>query len=108
MKLGWEHAAVSAGLLLFGIGYNWLVTTLEKSGHDQGYTSILVVGGVIVTIAASTPLIGLDAVVSLTLLFVASGTPMIVGSLLRYAREREQIDAMNRQRALENLDGNAS
>lgn len=106
-ELGWELAAVMAGLLLFGVGYDWLVTRLEERGHDQGYTSLLVVGGVLITLAGAGLLVGWWTVAVISLCFTASGTPMIVGSVCRYARERRQDEEAARLLVEENLDDGA-
>ena len=103
MKLGWDHASIAALLFVFGLAYNWLVEQLERRGHDRGYTAILVVIGVAATVAATLPLIGVEAVAVLLLAFAASGTPMAAGSILRYVRERSAEEALLRQRALEEL-----
>lgn len=82
-------AAVYLALLLFGLGYNRLVAWLERSGYSKGMTSLLVVAGVVVTV-------GMTAVISLAFAlitagaFIASGTPMIIGSLARYVIRREK------------------
>ena len=81
--------AVVLGLLfLFGAAYNLLVAWLEHKGYDEGYTSLLVVGGVLVTLAASALLVGWYNALLVLLCFAASGLPMILGSLARYARAR--------------------
>ncbi len=103
MKLGWQHAAVTATLFVFGLAYNWFIEEIERRGLDRGYTALLVVAGVAVTVTVTIPLIGLEAAVTLTLAFVASGMPMIVGSILRHVRERAQEEEINRQRAIEEL-----
>lgn len=82
--------AVYLALVLFGIGYNLLVAWLERRGYSRGMTSLLVVAGVVVTV-------GMTAVINLAFAlitagaFIASGVPMIFGSLARYviARERD-------------------
>ncbi len=108
MDLGWELATVLAGLLLFGIGYNRFVTWLERQGHDRGYTALLVVGGVLVTLAGAIPITGWWTIMVITLCFVASGTPMIVGSIWRHIQARAREDEALRQAALEVLNGDAA
>jgi len=103
-----ELAAVLMGLLLFGIGYNWFVTRLEQGGHDRGYTSLLVVVGVMVTLAGALVVVGWWAVLVVALCFVASGTPMIVGSIARYTRERAAEARLVREMIEERLNGNGS
>jgi predicted PurR-regulated permease PerM len=82
-------AAVYLALVLFGLGYNRLVAWLERRGYAHGFASLLVVAGVVVTV-------GMTAVISLTFAlvtagaFIASGTPMIIGSLGRYVTRREK------------------
>ncbi len=82
---------VLVGLLAFGCGYNALVAWLEKNGHDRGYTAFLVVGGCLATILGVGFLLGRDSALTVFLCFAASGLPMVVGSMARYAqKERSQ------------------
>jgi predicted tellurium resistance membrane protein TerC len=78
--------AIYLALLLFGIAYNWLTAWAEKTGFIKGYTSLFVVGGVAVTVAA-TAVISLAFALITAGAFIASGTPMIVGSMIRHKRE---------------------
>lgn len=89
MEFGWNLAAVMAGLLIFGVGYNALVAWLEREGHAEGYVALLVVVGTLVTLAGAMALVGMEAVVQVGLCFVASGIPMIVGSCARHVKERQ-------------------
>ena len=101
-----ELLIVMLSLGLFGIIYNAFTDWIERHGHDRGITSLLVVVGVIVTLAGALTLIGLDSVIILAFCFVASGTPMIVGSLARYARRQARIEALLRKNALNYLEEN--
>jgi len=94
---------IGIGLLLFGIGYNFLVDWLEKHGFEEGYTAILVVGGVLITLLASIPLTGIEAFLTLLVCFSASGFPMVLGSWRRYCDRRKQERELARQEALERL-----
>jgi hypothetical protein len=78
--------AIYLALLIFGIAYNWLTSQAEKTGFIKGYTSLFVVGGVAVTVAA-TAVISLAFALVTAGAFIASGTPMIVGSMIRHKRE---------------------
>lgn len=88
-------AWVLAGLFLFGVGYNWFVAWLERDGRDRGYTAILVVAGVAITVIGFGHLAGTEAAIAIFYCFSASGTPMIVGSIWRHvsqrAREEKQL-----------------
>jgi hypothetical protein len=77
-------------LFVFGVGYNELVAWLERQGYDRGYTALLVVGGVLVTLLGVAVLIGFEAAAIVFGSFVASGMPMIVGSMQREARKRKE------------------
>lgn len=77
-------------LFVFGVGYNELVAFLERQGYDRGYTALLVVGGVLVTLLGVAVLIGFEAAAVVFGSFVASGMPMIVGSMQREARKRKE------------------
>jgi hypothetical protein len=78
-----------AGLAVFGIVYNRLIAWMEKKGYIEGFTSLMVAVGVLVTLA---PIVVFSAHLALAVLggFIASGSPMIVGSIVRYARARER------------------
>ena len=97
------------GLALFGWVFNRLVQRLEEETPEHGYTAFLVAVGVLVTVAVMAPLIGLQATALLLAGFVASGLPMIVGSvgrsLARMRSERELLRAEAR-RAMD--DGDAA
>lgn len=78
-----ELAAVYLGLVLFGVGYNWLTERAEHSGLIRGYTSIFVVGGVVITVGAMA-LIDVHFAIMTLIAFAASGTPMIIGEMVRH------------------------
>lgn len=103
VNFGWDLAGVMVGLLLFGIGYNALVAKLEREGYTDGYTALLVVGGTLITVLGVTIVIGIEAAVQVTLCFVASGTPMILGSIVRYSAERRATLEEMRRLAREKL-----
>lgn len=97
--------AVCAALLGFGLAYNSLVAWLERTRRDEGYTSIMVIAGSAVTIAASALLNGTQAALNTLACFAASGAPMALGSMWRHAQRRAihqqyistQIEAENGQ-----------
>ena len=82
--------ALYGGLFVFGSAYNAIVGRLESNGLDEGYTSDLVVGGVLVTVAATAPLVGYRRAALVLGAFVASGLPMSIGAKIRYRRMRER------------------
>lgn len=86
---------VSIGLLLFGILFNLLVSWLGN--RKTGYTALLVVVGVSVTVIGTIPVIGLDNALFLGLAFVCSGLPMILGDIWRSIRDRERADQLAKQ-----------
>lgn len=91
MNLGMELGAIgvtAAGLLAFGAAYNWLVLQWSRRGDTDGYTWLLVVVGVAVTVVAAGFTIGWTAVLLLVIYFVASGLPMAAGDIYRYVRAR--------------------
>jgi len=103
--MNWERIGLSllVGLVLaiFGISYNRWVAAQEQSGRAEGYTSLYVAFGVFITLLVQGGLqlvwpevnafwLGLFA-------FGCSGLPMIVGSITRYARLREQVRAARRE-----------
>jgi Sec-independent protein translocase protein TatA len=91
MTTGEVHlvAIMVLALLLFGYLYNLLVERLEQIGYNRGYTAFLVVVGTTVTLIASIAVIGLESVLKLMVLFAASGLPMIVGDMMRSAKQRK-------------------
>ena len=97
-------AAIYLALLLFGVGYNYLTAWAEKTGFIRGYTAFFVVGGVIVTLAA-TAVISLAFALVTAGAFVFSGMPMIVGSMIRH--KREELRQLQRARQ-EARNGNPS
>jgi len=94
--------AVLFGLFCFGVGYNAWVARLEHEGGDRGYMGFIVAVGVAVT-GLGFVLIVNSLGLGLVLLacFVASGLPMIVGSVQRHVRAR----AREEQRAREDARG---
>jgi hypothetical protein len=81
--------AIYLALLLFGIAYNWLTAWSEKTGFIRGYTAFFVAGGVLVTLAAMAVISPAFALLT-AMAFVFSGTPMIVGSMVRHKRNEIQ------------------
>ena len=92
--MGYETKLILTLIVLHLVswGYNALVAWLEKKGYHDGFVSLMVVLGVGYTVLATAWIIGPQALVTLTLAFVASGTPMIVGSIARYIAERRAED----------------
>lgn len=81
--------AVLFGLLCFGLYYDRFVAALEGRGQDRGFMSFLVAIGCAVTILAFSLMTGAwGAAMLVASCFVASGLPMMVGSVYRYARAR--------------------
>jgi predicted membrane channel-forming protein YqfA (hemolysin III family) len=80
--------ALIMGLMSTGILYNAFVSWAARRGYKEGFTSIFVAGGVMMVLIALSILSIQMAVVTM-LLFVAAGTPMIVGSIVRYVTRRE-------------------
>lgn len=90
-------AVIYLALLLFGIGYNLLIAWAEKTGFIKGYTSLFVVAGVCVTVAA-TSVVDLPFALITGGAFIASGTPMIVGSMIRHKREEiRQLEQLRKE-----------
>ena len=75
-----------------GVLYDALVSYVQEQLPDRhGVTSWLVVGGVLWTIFGIGILLGVRDMIVVMLCFMASGSPMIAGSMLRYWRERERV-----------------
>jgi membrane protein YdbS with pleckstrin-like domain len=82
--------AVLMGLFLFGIGYNSLVAWMERKGYTEGFLSLIVAFGVTVTLVG-VAILSIHAALITLGAFIASGTPMIIGSIVRYLRKREEM-----------------
>ena len=82
-------SGIFLGLVVLGIGYNALTALFERKGYMEGFTSLMVAGGVVMTLL---PLLLISPVFVLIVAgaFLASGTPMIIGSVSRYVRNRER------------------
>lgn len=98
-------AATLAIGLVFGIGYNALVSWLEASGHDRGYTAFLVVGGCLATVGLGSVVAGLSAGAWFLACFAATGLPMVIGSWARNSSERKQDELRAKEYARELLHG---
>lgn len=83
----------ASSLLLFGVGFNWLTTYWGRKGYNDGYTWLLVVIGVAVTIIAAGFTIGWGAVIVLIIYFAASGFPMAAGDIWRHVKARRAEQA---------------
>jgi predicted membrane channel-forming protein YqfA (hemolysin III family) len=79
---------VLLALLLFGIGYAWLVRMVRKHMPNHGYTAVFVVVGNLVVIVAFSLLVGLDLAALLFLCFGAAGLPMVVEYTDYYLRNQ--------------------
>jgi predicted tellurium resistance membrane protein TerC len=82
-------AALYMALLIFGIGYNALTSWAERRGYTKGYLSLFVAFGVAVTLVATVVVSWQFALIT-TGAFIASGLPMILGSIWRHVRDREK------------------
>ena len=91
-----DQKLLIALIILHGVSwlYNVLIAWLAREGYLDGFVSISVVVGVAYTVAFVAPWIGSEVVTLLALAFIASGSPMLVGSMARYVhqRRREQAD----------------
>lgn len=89
MEKTYLSVAILVGLALFGVVFDQVVARLGKiPGGHEGFTALLVVIGVAVTLSALWPLIGTEAYFTLVAGFVCSGVPMIAGNVARYVRNR--------------------
>jgi hypothetical protein len=91
-------SAVFVTLVLVSIGYNTLVAWLERSGYIEGFTSLVVAVGVLITLGGVAVISWQAALLALGA-FVATGTPMIAGSIWRYIQLRREAQGYERQTA---------
>jgi hypothetical protein len=104
MEKGWVITVVLLALLMMGVLYNWLVGYLERTGSARGYVSFLVVAGVLFTLGGSVFTIGLENALLALASFGASGLPMIIGSMMRHAKARQEDEAVAKRLAQELLN----
>lgn len=70
------------GAVIFGVAYAAIVY-IPLHGKHSGYTSLLVVVGVMVSLAISIAEIGLDHTLRVLMVFACTGGPMILGEAIR-------------------------
>lgn len=101
MDIGASSGAlwVGIGLFLAGMAYNHIVEWIEQRGYDEGYTALLVVVGVGLTLLGVAILDTGAAALALAA-FCFSGLPMVAGSIWRHVRRRERSQEMIRREAL--------
>lgn len=92
---------VAVALLLFGVLFNQLVQWLGR--RHAGYTSLLVVVGVLVTLIGVAVIDWRAAVLTLGA-FAASGLPMVVGDIWRAIVAREAALKAQQDQALRQID----
>ena len=98
--------SVLFGLAAFGYGYNRWVALVTAAGQDQGYLSFIVALGVAVTVFGFALAVWSWQVGLLLLIcFIASGTPMILGSVGRYVQSRAREEAQAWMVAEQDLAG---
>ena len=78
--------------LAFGVIYA-LIVYIPLHGKHGGYTSLLVVVGVMVSLAISIAEIGLENVLRVLMVFACTGGPVILGEAIR-----TKYDKTKRQR----------
>ena len=82
---------VYAGLFGFGVFYNRLVAHVNRKHGEHGYTSLLVVFGVFITLVTLSTRIGVINTLKIAAGFVASGLPMILGDATRYLEYKQEV-----------------
>ena len=90
LELGKDLLAY-AGLFGFGLFYNRMVAYMTRKHGQHGYTSLFVVFGVFVTLAALSTRIGAVNTLKIAAGFVASGLPMILGDTNRYLDYKHEV-----------------
>jgi hypothetical protein len=89
---------VFLALFVFGIGYNWAVAEFERRKYLEGFVSLAVVLGVLVTLGGVAVIERRAAQLALGA-FAASGAPMVAGSIWRYIKARWEEQKNARQAA---------
>jgi hypothetical protein len=86
--------AVFLALIIFGIGYNVMVAWLERKHYSEGFESLIVTTGVFATLIG-VAILSIEGALLVLACFIASGLPMIIGSIIRYMTKRAaHIDAI--------------
>lgn len=78
---------VYGALFIFGLLYNLFVGWLEHHNYDEGYTAILVIAGVGITLVAYA-FYDLMGAMRMFFAFAFSGFWMVIGSTWRYISMR--------------------
>lgn len=91
---------VAIGLALFGLAYNQLVTWTKRRGYDEGYMSLIVTGGVAITLLG-VAILDASAAALAFFAFVLTGLPMVAGSVWRHVRARERSQNAIRREVLD-------
>lgn len=84
-------------LFVFGWLFDATVAWLHERDWSRGYTAFLVVFGVGITIVGIGTLLGVEVGLVVFFCFCASGTPMIIGDVVRHLKDRSQADAELRE-----------
>lgn len=92
---------VALGLLLFGVIYNEWVGRLDD--QKDGYTALLVVVGVLVTLAG-VAIVDWRAAALVAGAFIFSGAPMILGDIWRANKRRQAELERLRKEAQRDID----
>lgn len=82
-------------LFAFGFLYNLLISWMERRGYDEGYTALLVVIGVGITLVAYS-FVDVVAAIETALAFAASGSWMVIGSWWRHVQARRRAQDLLR------------
>ena len=86
-------AFVLSLLALFGFTYNFLLAEYRaKNNWEELYTPLAIGIYLIGTLAGAAFVVGIQIAFIVTLCFVASGAPFIIGSLSRYAQQQKQLN----------------
>lgn len=89
-------AAIAAAA--FGCGYALVVRRMRAELILSQYITLMVVGGVMVTALIALPFIGMQAAVTLGILFFLTGTPMVVEDVqAKVELERAERESLRRE-----------
>lgn len=89
---------VAVVLVLAGFLYNEWVEYLESKRYTEGYLAFVVALGVVMTLVGVAFLLWQAALIALGA-FICTGMPMIVGSVIRHVRRREEEQRAEREEA---------
>lgn len=90
--MGNDWVMIGIIALAASLAYAGFVHLVYRRDPTNPYTATWVVGGVLLTLLIGALLVPLESILVLTGIFVLTGTPQIVGSMIREVQRRRQAE----------------